>query len=620
MKNKIRQISFKTRLFLSFLLVIIVIGMLILTYGSLFISDNVYGRVQREVARNINSAWNEYNNEIENLKTVADFVSGAHCGEYRSNKALLEKIKEKYKIDYIIFTPVAANEKIPENLRPRAETRIVPAKELKELNNNLSERAFIKSRETEMAKKIPASDLKDGLVIEVVASYLDVKKQEKGILKIGKLLNKNSEIVDKINSIIFEDQEYKGKPVGTVTLFLKDMRVATNVLTSTGERAIGTYISEKVYDKVITKGNKWRDRAFVVNEWYITAYDPIKDSKGNIVGILYIGRLEAPFIEMRDEMRKDLFLLLLICTLLFMIISYWISIAIDKHFKQMTAAVKQIANSDLNVRVSKDTGITELNMLAEAFNAMATALKEDRREILEANEKLNAANKNYMDMIGFVSHQLKGILGSIVMNIYSIKEGFLGEINEKQKKAIDAVARILDYFENMVKNYLDLSRIEKGELEIKPVVLDFSEDSIKAAIQHFEKQAQERNIKIENNIPAGLKVFADKGLMLIVCDNLLSNAVKYGRKDGNIVLSYEAAEEEFFKFVFYNDSEPISNEKQDLLFKKFSRLPGTEKIKGSGIGLFIIRQIVEKHSGKITHEAVKTGNKFILLIRKGVSK
>ncbi|OGF45207.1 MAG: hypothetical protein A2231_00255 [Candidatus Firestonebacteria bacterium RIFOXYA2_FULL_40_8] len=616
MKNRIRQIPFKVRLFLSFLLVIIIIGILIFTYGSFFISDNVYGRAQREVARNINSAWNEYNNEVENLKTVADFVSGAHCSEYRTNKALLSKIKEKYKIDYIVFTPAMPDEKITESTRPRAETRIIPVKELKELNNNLSDRAFIKSKETEMAKKIPASDLKDGLVMEATASYFDVKKQEKGTLKIGKLLNRNSEIVDKINSIIFEDQKYRGKSIGTVTLFLKDIRVATNVLTFDGERAIGTHISEKVYDEVITKGNKWRDRAFVVKEWYITAYDPIKDSKGNIVGILYIGRLEAPFVEIRDLMRRDLLILLLISTLLFIIISYWISIAIDRHFRQMTAAVKQIANNDLNVRVSKDTGITELNILAEAFNAMAMALNEDRREILEANEKLNAANKNYLDMVGFVSHQLKGILGSIVMNIYSIKEGFLGEINEKQKKAIDSVARILDYFESMVKNYLDLSRIEKRELEIKSSLLDFGEDVVKIAIQHFEKQAQERDIRIENNIPSGIKVFVDKGLMLIVCDNLLSNAVKYGVKNGSIVLSYEDPGDEYFRFVFYNDSDPISAVKQDMLFKKFSRLPGTEKIKGSGIGLYISREIMEKHEGKITHESTNKGNRFILLIRK----
>lgn len=616
MRNKVSQISFRVRIFLSLLLVTVVIGILAFTYGSIFISSNVYGRTQREVAKNINSAWNEYNNEIEKMKTVADFISGEHLNEYRTNKALLEKFKAKYKIDYIQFSSVPENEKIEENSRIRAETRIVTAKELRELNNGLAERAWIESKETKMAKKLPSADLKDGLVMEVSVSYFDTKKQEKGTLKIGKLLNRNYEIVDKINSIIFEDQKYNGKSIGTVTLFLKDMRVATNVQTAAGERAVGTYISEKVYDEVITKGNKWRDRAFVVKDWYITAYDPIKDSKGIIVGVLYIGRLEAPFVDIRNMMRRDLLLLFVLITLLCVGISYWISIAIDRHFRQMTGAVKQIANNNLNVRVNKNTGITELNILAEAFNAMAMALEEDRREILEANEKLNAANKNYLDMVGFVSHQLKGILGSIVMNIYSIKEGFLGEINEKQKKAVDSVARILEYFENMVKNYLDLSRIEKGELEIRPSTFDYSEDIVKVSIQHFEKQAQEKGIKIENNIPSGIKIFADKGLMLIVADNLLSNAIKYGTKDGSIILSAEDAGAEYFKFVFYNDSEPIPGEKENMLFKKFSRLPGTEKIKGSGIGLFIVSQIAEKHEGKITHEATKTGNKFILLIRR----
>ena len=611
-----RQISFKARLLLSFLLVIVVIGVFVLIYGNMFISDNVYGRTQREIAKNINSAWNEYNNELENLKTVADFVSGSHCNEYRANKYILENIKNKYRLDYIVFSPFTGKEPKSEVTSPLAETRIISENELIELNPGLAKSAFIKSKETEMAKKIPVKDIKDGLVMEVTTQYFDVIKKEKGTLKIGRLLNNNFQIVDKINNAIFEDQKFQGNSIGTVTLFLSDTRIATNVMTVSGERAVGTHISEKVYDQVIAKGKKWRDRAFVVKDWYITAYDPIRDLKGNIVGVLYVGRLEAPFIEIREQMRRDLIILLIISTLLCVLISYWISIAIDRHFRQMTTAVTKIANNDLSVRVNKDTGILELDVLAEAFNAMARALSEDRKEILDANEKLNAANKNYLDMVGFVSHQLKGILGSIVMNIYSIKEGFLGEINDKQKKAIDSVARILEYFENMVKNYLDLSRIEKGELEIRPSVMDFGEDVVKTAIQHFEKQAQERNIKIENNVSAGTKIYADKGLLLIVADNLLNNAIKYGMQNGRIVLSSDDTGEEFFKFIVYNDSEPISDEKKAMLFKKFSRLPGTEKIKGSGIGLFIVKQIAEKHEGNIIHEATETGNKFILLIRK----
>ena len=79
-------------------------------------------------------------------------------------------------------------------------------------------------------------------------------------------------------------------------------RIATNVTTASGNRAIGTRVSKDVYEKVLENDRNWYDRAFVVNDWYLSAYDPIHDLDGKIVGILYVGVLAKKY----DDLKKSL--------------------------------------------------------------------------------------------------------------------------------------------------------------------------------------------------------------------------------------------------------------------------------------------------------------------------
>ena len=108
----------------------------------------------------------------------------------------------------------------------------------------------------------------------------------------GKKIANNFEIVDKV----------KGMVGGTCTIFqVIDeglLRISTNVEKEDGKRAVGTYIptDSEVY-QTIMKGDTYRGRAFVVTEWYLTAYEPIKDSGGNTIGVLYVGVKEKPYQE-----------------------------------------------------------------------------------------------------------------------------------------------------------------------------------------------------------------------------------------------------------------------------------------------------------------------------------
>src|SRR5690606_22583607 len=97
---------------------------------------------------------------------------------------------------------------------------------------------------------------------------------------------------------------------GTATLFLGDTRIATNVRLFEGERALGTRVSQTVRDYVLGEGGIWLGTAFVVNDHYVSGYEPVVNGHGERVGMLYVGFLEAP---LRTALHGAMAVLFLIC-------------------------------------------------------------------------------------------------------------------------------------------------------------------------------------------------------------------------------------------------------------------------------------------------------------------
>jgi two-component system NtrC family sensor kinase len=131
---------------------------------------------------------------------------------------------------------------------------------------------------------------------------LDANGKVLGALTGGMLLNRNYEIVDRIKSIVFKDAKYKGKEIGTATIFLGDLRISTNVMDREGYRAIGTRAMREVQEQVLQKGLPWIQRAYVVDDWYITAYEPIRDFQNKVVGMLYVGILESKYVVLKEKL------------------------------------------------------------------------------------------------------------------------------------------------------------------------------------------------------------------------------------------------------------------------------------------------------------------------------
>lgn len=427
-----------------------------------------------------------------------------------------------------------------------------------------------------------------------------------GILQVGSLLNGAAEKVDKIRDAVFENEYYKGKPVGTATIFMGDLRISTNVQDNQGRRAVGTRVSREVAEHVLEQGQSWTGRAFVVDTWYLSQYDPIRDPDGKIIGMLYVGELEQKYLDLRTRVVVSNVSVVLVGMVLALALSFVMIRGILEPIYELSEATRTLSEGDLAHRVGVK-GSDEVAGLSASFNYMTEQLEQQqlkieqsRRRLEELNQELQATNKNYMEMLGFVSHELKNPLASAVMSLYTVKDGYLGEINEAQRKSLESVSQSLDYFHEMIRNYLDLSRLEKGELDVTKQDLALYPEILEPVIRGLDRELQERAMPIVSHMPDGLGLRADVNLLKIVYDNLLSNALKYGREGGAIVLDAHETSD-MITLSVQNASDGIPPDKMPLLFKKFSRLngPGAAGKRGTGLGLYICKEIIEKHGGEI---------------------
>jgi signal transduction histidine kinase len=146
--------------------------------------------------------------------------------------------------------------------------------------------------------------------------------------------------------------------------------------------------------------------------------------------------------------------------------------------------------------------------------------------------------------------------------------------------------------------------MELDSLESFSQQIDLYEEVIKPIVEMPENTNNIKNMKLELNIQVKPKIMGDANLLKIVVTNLINNAIKYGQANTTINIELTQQNNEYV-FSVYNEGVGIPEEDMEKLFKKFSRLKqkGTEGIKGSGLGLYICKSIIEKHKGKIWVES-----------------
>jgi len=204
-------------------------------------------------------------------------------------------------------------------------TQVLSGDELSKEGRSLTQKAVIQS--IPVPKEKPAKKIEEtsGMVLKAANPIIDFNGEVLGVLTGGVLLNRNFEIVDQIKNIVFKDAKYKGKEIGTATIFLGDLRISTNVIDKEGNRAIGTRAMQEVQQQVLGKGVPWIQRAFVVDDWYITAYEPIRDVQDKIVGMLYVGMLESKYALMKERLILLFFFFSMSGMLIALAVSFFLS-------------------------------------------------------------------------------------------------------------------------------------------------------------------------------------------------------------------------------------------------------------------------------------------------------
>jgi two-component system, NtrC family, sensor kinase len=635
--------SLKMRILSSFFIVIFVFSLLIALLGFFVVKKDILDRAQKKVNNDLNSARESYREQVENSKDTIRFTAlrffikdALLHNDIEVLERELSNIRKTESLDILTLTDktgrVVVRSRNPSvtgddqsydefvggvlsDQKIIGGTAIVSREELAKEGADLVRQAYMEFVPTPKAKPTAKTAYSSAMMIKAAAPVFDRDGDLAGVLYGGKLLNRNYEIVDKIKETLYQGVKYNGKDVGTATIFQDSLRISTNVMGEDGKRAIGTRVSAEVYTKIFEEGKRWHDRAFVVNDWYKTAYEPIRNTLGEIIGILYVGTLEQPF----DDMAKNIMLLFLAIvaggTILAVILSIILASAISRPLTNLLDGTIELSLGDMDYQVNTDTGVFELNKLAGSFNEMSAKLNKREQSLNVSNKKLAALNKRYIDLIGFVSHELKGILATVIMNACSVRDQYLGPINATQKKALDSVMRNLDYFTATVKKFLNLGKIENDELSLNKTELPIKTDVFDITINSLAAIASRENKKIINKIDPDIKVNADLDLLEIVANNLVGNAIKYGREGGEIVLSSKELDDRI-EIEVYNDSTPISEDEKAKLFKRFSRLENkkTKTVKGTGLGLFITKEIIEKHGGKIWVVPRDNGNSFIFQI------
>jgi len=182
----------------------------------------------------------------------------------------------------------------------------------------------------------------------------------------GVLLNRSTNIVDTVRDTVFQQEIYRGRSIGTATIFQNDIRISTNVVTPEGMRAIGTRVSREVKEHVLDRGERWTHRAFVVSDWYITAYEPIEDIFGERVGMLYVGVLEAKYADMRRKAFTILVLITLAGMTLAIGLGYVLADKIMSPVHRLIKASQQVSKGNLSPEIGPQSR-DEIGVLQNTF-------------------------------------------------------------------------------------------------------------------------------------------------------------------------------------------------------------------------------------------------------------
>jgi signal transduction histidine kinase len=261
--------------------------------------------------------------------------------------------------------------------------------------------------------------------------------------------------------------------------------------------------------------------------------------------------------------------------------------------------------------------LSELEEKREQLEQLNRQLEASNRELNEANAKLRELSDMKEEFLALTTHDLRSPLTVISGVINFFTSGRLGEMTDEQKNMVAMMERNTQSLIELVNDLLDASKLESGTLR-----LDFAPVELPALItelrETMQPMAREKEIELTEQVPANLPpVKADIAKLRRMIVNLLSNALKFTPKAGHIEISAVREGADRVRVSVADTGVGIPPEDLARLFDKFeqARSRATRGEKGTGLGLYITRQLVELHGGEITVQSeVGKGSTFSFTI------
>ncbi|MHB8951401.1 MAG: sensor histidine kinase [Pirellulaceae bacterium] len=495
-----------------------------------------------------------------------------------------------------------------------AGTILLTADQLAAEGPKLSAQASFRLLPTPAAKPTRDQLRTEGMVMAAVVPIQDDSRQVIGMLFGGRLLSRRNDIVDQITSEVFAAQYPEPTTIGTVTIFQQDLRIATNVLDSGGQRALGTRLSRPVFDAVLVRGETWSAPAFVVNDWYITAYRPIRDPAQRIIGALYVGFKRAPYVHRRNMIMITFLGGVLVATLvilaLLLLVTNWVLHPIGK----ILDMCHRVIEGDLAARVGiRPPG--EFGDLCQTVDDMAHALQE-REQKLEHATKQHIGRSEKLASIGRLAaglaHEINNPLTGVLTFAHLVRDR--QPPGGQDREDLDLVIHETQRAAEVVQGLLEFARerpTTKRAIDVNAI--------IQRMVRLVENQKEMRKIHIEPIFGADLpEILGDANQLQQVVLNLFLNAAAAMPQGGILTIATRADETHVMISVADNGC-GIKPEHLDKVFDPFFTTKPVGQ--GTGLGLSVSYGIVEQHGGSIELESeVDMGSTFTIRLPLAVSE
>ncbi len=519
----------------------------------------------------------------------------------------------------------------------RTELDVFSPQQLQALSPQLAQQARIPLQATaSAAANVAAADVAAnapdlrseeprGLLIHSAAPVRRAGQAEvAAVLVGGVLLNRNTELVDRVNDIVYPPGVLLEGSNSTATVFLGDVRVATNVRLPQGDRAMGTRVSAAVRAAVLERGERWHDRAFVVNDWYVSGYLPLMDSREQRVGMLYVGFLETPFANARRG-ALTLVLGVFVGTLA---VALWLarglSLSIIRPVARMHQVMSEVEAGALGARVQLPPRTDELGALAAHFDRLLARLENQTAELRQRGASLDAEvatrtselqaaltelrstqqqmiRQEQLAAVGQltagVAHEINNPVAVIQGNLDLLRER-LGEHARPVKDEIGLIREQVQRIRLIVAKLLQFSRPSEYAGQVEVITPASVVQDCLLLVGHLLRRSR---IAVEQRNHASRSVSASRAELQQVLVNLLVNAIQAMPEQG--VLSIEATDQDApdgrpgVAFTIADTGPGIAPEHLNKLFQPF--FTTKQHGAGTGLGLWVSRALVERFGGSI---------------------